>query len=365
MKSSAERAAGTPASAPAAEAAPAAARPKHDNNTRPLKFVVGGLIGLLAVLVVVTLCLGPYSIAPGETLRILAGTVLPIDADWSKMAYNVVVQVRLPRIVGAILVGAALAVAGTAYQGTFRNPLVSPDLLGVSSGACIGAALAILSGAGALIVQGAAFVGGILAVACTVSIPRILKRDSTLTLVLSGIIVGGFAGSILGIIKYLADPETELPDIVYWQMGSLAKVDYDSLVYVAPVIAVAVAVLLSMRWRVNVLSLGDHEAKALGVNLKLERGLVILFATLLTASATSLAGTIGWVGLVIPHLARFVVGPNASRSLPVACVMAAVFVLVVDTLARITGIEIPLGILTGLIGTPFFIVLLARQRQMI
>lgn len=343
----------------------AGSRDGSDAGVRPIKLVVGGLVCLLAVLAVVALCLGPYPIAPGETLRILAGAVLPIDADWTKMAYNVVVQVRLPRIVGAVLVGAALAAAGTAYQGTFRNPLVSPDLLGVSSGACIGAALAILSGAGSLVVQGSAFVGGILAVACTVSIPRILKRDSTLTLVLSGIIVGGFAGSILGIVKYLADPETELPDIVYWQMGSLAKVDYDSLAYVAPVIAVAIAVLLSMRWRINVLSLGDHEAKALGVNLRFERGLVILFATLLTASATSLAGTIGWVGLVIPHLARFVVGPNASRSLPVACIMAAAFMLVVDTLARITGIEIPLGILTGLIGTPFFIVLLARQRQTI
>lgn len=213
--------------------------------------------------------------------------------------------------------------------------------------------------------QGGAFVGGILAVACTVSIPRLLKRDSTITLVLSGIIVGGFCGSILGLIKYLADPETELPEIVYWQMGSLAKVDYGTLAFVAPVIVVSIGVVLAMRWRINVLSLGDHEAKALGVNLKLERGIVILFATLLTASAVSLAGTIGWVGLVIPHLARFVVGPNAARSLPVACLMAAGFMLVVDTLARITGIEIPLGIITGFIGTPFFIVLLAKQKGLL
>lgn len=319
----------------------------------------------VAVLAACALCLGPYYVPLDQTIGILADTLLDIPATWSDMARNVIMEVRLPRIIGALLVGAALAVAGGAYQGTFRNPLVSPDLLGVSSGACIGAAAAILVGAGTIGIQAAAFIGGIAAVACTCAIPKMLKRDSTITLVLSGIIVGGFCGSILGLIKYLADPETELPEIVYWQMGSLAKVDYGTLAYIAPVILASIAVILAMRWRINILSLGDHEAKALGVNLKLERGIVILFATLLTASAVSLAGTIGWVGLVIPHLARFVVGPNAARSLPVACLMAAGFMLVVDTLARITGIEIPLGILTGFIGTPFFIVLLARQKGLI
>lgn len=320
---------------------------------------------VVAALAACALCLGPYYVPLDQTVGILANTLLDAPATWSDMARNVIMEVRLPRIIGALLVGAALAVAGGAYQGTFRNPLVSPDLLGVSSGACIGAAAAILIGAGTIGVQAAAFVGGIVAVACTCVIPKVLKRDSTITLVLSGIIVGGFCGSILGLIKYLADPETELPEIVYWQMGSLAKVDYGTLAYIAPVIIASIAVILAMRWRINILSLGDHEAKALGVNLKLERGIVILFATLLTASAVSLAGTIGWVGLVIPHLARFVVGPNAARSLPVACLMAAGFMLVVDTLARITGIEIPLGILTGFIGTPFFIVLLARQKGLI
>lgn len=332
---------------------------------RPLAPVMLGMVALLLALVAVALCLGPYRVALRETVSILASTVLPVEQTWGAMAANIILQVRLPRVLGALLVGSALAVAGAAFQSTFRNPLVSPDLLGVSSGACIGAAVAILSGLGAFGIQLAAFAGGILAVACTVAIPRLLKRDSTVTLVLSGIIVGGFCGSILGLIKYLADPETELPEIVYWQMGSLAKVGYDNLAYVAPVILVSISVVLLMRWRVNILSLGDHEAKALGVNLRLERGVFILFATLLTASATSVAGTVGWVGLVIPHLARFVVGPNASRSLPVACVMAAGFLLVVDTLARITGAEIPLGILTGFIGTPFFIVLLAKQKGLL
>lgn len=334
-------------------------------SKRSLPVMLAAMTTVIAALALCALSIGPYSIPLDQTAAILASNFIAIPQTWSNMAGNVIMEVRLPRILGALLVGAALAVAGGAYQGIFRNPLVSPDLLGVSSGACIGAAAAILAGAGAIAIQGGAFAGGIIAVACTVSIPKLLKRDSTITLVLSGIIVGGFCGSILGIIKYLADPETELPEIVYWQMGSLAKVDYGTLMFVAPVIIASIAVILAMRWRINILSLGDREAKALGVNLKLERGIVILFATLLTASAVSLAGTIGWVGLVIPHLARFVIGPNASRSLPVACLMAAGFMLIVDTLARITGIEIPLGIITGFIGTPFFIVLLARQKGML
>lgn len=334
-------------------------------GTRSLGLMLVVLGVLTAMIAVTALCLGAYGVPLRETLEILASRVLPVDETWSRMAQNVILEVRVPRVLGAMLVGSALAVAGCAYQGIFRNPLVSPDLLGVSGGACIGAALAILGGAARLGIQAAAFVGGVAAVLATMAIPRLLKRDSTVTLVLAGIIVGGFCGSILGIIKYLADPETELPTIVYWQMGSLAKVTNRSLIYVAPIILVALAGLIAMRWRVNLLSLGDHEAKALGVNLRLERGAVIAGATLLTASATCLAGTVGWVGLVVPHLARFVAGPNTGRSLPVACVMAAGFMVVVDTLARISGVEIPLGIITGLVGTPFFILLLARQKGVI
>lgn len=329
---------------------------------RCLPAVLALLCVLVAALSSVALCLGAYQVPLSDVLGILASTVAPVEQTWQNMAASVVLGVRLPRVFGALLVGAALAVAGTAYQGIFRNPLVSPDLLGVSNGACIGAAVAILAGTGVFTRQLWAFVGGIAAVACTMLIPRLLKRDSTITLVLAGVIVGGFCSSVMGIIKYVADPETELPEIVYWQMGSLAKVGEGTLVYTAPVILACIVALLAMRWRVNVLSLGDHEAKALGVNLRKERGIVICLATLLTASATCMAGTVGWVGLVVPHLARFIVGPNTARSLPVACLLAAAFLLVVDTVARISGIEIPLGIITGLVGTPFFIVLLARQK---
>ncbi len=336
-----------------------------DVNQRSLTLVLVVMSALTVCLALAALCIGAYATSVADTVQIIVGTLTGITGDWAKMAQTVVLQVRVPRVIAAILVGSALAVAGISYQGIFRNPLVSPDLLGVSSGACIGAAAAILAGAGQAGIQGAAFAGGIVAVGMTVSIPRIIKRESTLALVLSGVIVGGFCGSIMGLLKYIADPESELPEIVYWQMGSLAKADYGTLAYAAPVILAGIAILLSFRWRVNVLSLGDQEAKALGVNLRFERGVVIVLATLLTASAVSLAGTIGWIGLVLPHLARFLVGPNVARSMPVACVMAAGFMLIVDTLARFSGIEIPLSILTGLIGTLFFVVLLAKQRGLL
>lgn len=336
-----------------------------DSNQRSLPVVLTVLIVLAVFLAIAALCIGPLSIPIDNTIQILANVVTGGDGDWPKIYETVVLQVRAPRIISAILVGAALAIAGTSYQGIFRNPLVSPDLLGVSSGACIGAAGAILLHLGQVGIQAAAFIGGIAAVAMTISIPKIIKKESTIALVLSGVIVSGFCGSIMGLLKYIADPESTLPEIVYWQMGSLAKADYGTLLYAGPIIVIGIIVLLALRWRVNVLSLGDQEAKALGVNLKFERGIVIIVSTLLTASAVSLAGTIGWIGLVLPHLARFLVGPNVSRSMPVAFIMAAGFMLIVDTLSRFSGIEIPLSILTGLIGTPFFVVLLAKQRGML
>jgi len=336
-----------------------------DSNQRSLTLVMTVLAIATVCLATAALCIGSYGISASDTLQILAGAITGTVGDWTQMAQTIILQVRIPRILAAILVGAALAVAGTSYQGIFRNPLVSPDLLGVSSGACIGAALAILIRAGQIGVQAAAFIGGIAAVAMTIAIPKIIKRESTIALVLSGVIVSGFCASILGLLKYIADPESTLPEIIYWQMGSLAKADYDTLIYAGPIIIICIIVLLAMRWRVNVLSLGDQEAKALGVNLRFERGIVIVLSTLLTASAVSLAGTIGWIGLVLPHLARFLVGPNVARSMPVAFIMAAGFMLIVDTLARFSGIEIPLSILTGLIGTPFFVVLLAKQRGML
>ena len=313
-------------------------------------------------IVLVGLCLlslswGRYTIPPSDVIDTL------LNNSQNEIQHNIIFNLRLPRILAAILVGAALAVAGTTYQGIFRNPLVSPDILGVSNGACVGAAIAILMGAGMLGVQTFAFAGGLIAVLLTMNLPRLIQRDSTIVLVLSGIIVSGFMMASLGLIKYLADPETQLADIVYWQLGSLTKSNYDNLMILAPIIVLTTAVLLAMRWRINVLSLGDREAKLIGANIRFERGMMVCAATLLTASAVCLSGTIGWLGLVIPHLARLFIGDNNVKSLPMAALIGAIFLLMVDTLARNLYVqEIPLGILTGFIGAPFFAWVLIKQK---
>lgn len=334
-------------------------------DARSLPLMVTVTLLLLLAAATVALCVGRYEVPPIAAFQILAGQFLPIDTSmWSDSMHDVVIKLRLPRMLAAILVGGALALAGATYQGIFKNPLVSPDLLGVSNGACVGAAVSILLGLGLLSRQVFAFVGGVIAVALTVSIPRIMKRDSTIMLVLSGVVVGGFMSSIIGLIKYIADPETQLPDIVYWSLGSLAKVNLDTVLAIAPVMIVTAAVLFAMRWRVNLLSLGDQDAKTLGVNLRRERGVAIVCATILTACAVCLSGTIGWIGLVMPHVARRLVGTDNMRVFPVAIITSAIFLLVIDTLARtLTGGELPLGILTGFIGAPFFALVLVRERM--
>ena len=322
-------------------------------NTFYFPFLSVVLVGLCLL----SLSWGRYTIPPSDVIDTL------LNNSQNEIQHNIIFNLRLPRILAAILVGAALAVAGTTYQGIFRNPLVSPDILGVSNGSCIGAAIAILMGAGMLGVQTFAFAGGLIAVLLTMNLPRLIQRDSTIVLVLSGIIVSGFMMASLGLIKYLADPETQLADIVYWQLGSLTKSNYDNLMILAPIIVLTTVVLLAMRWRINVLSLGDREAKLIGANIRFERGMMVCAATLLTASAVCLSGTIGWLGLVIPHLARLFIGDNNVKSLPMAALIGAIFLLMVDTLARNLYVqEIPLGILTGFIGAPFFAWVLIKQK---
>jgi len=246
----------------------------------------------------------------------------------------------------------------------FQNPLVSPDLLGVSYGACVGAALSILLYMNTWQTQLFAFVGGLVTVFITVSIPKFMHRHSNVMMVLSGVIVGGFMSSILGLMKYVADPDTQLASIVYWQLGSIAKVDFDVLRYTAPVMIVAAIVLVAMRWRLNLISLGEEEARSLGVDLRRERNVIIIASTLLTASAVSVAGTIGWVGLIIPHVTRRIVGSDNKRLIPTVILVAAAFMILVDLFARnISGYEIPLGILTGLVGAPIFGYILVKQRD--
>lgn len=317
---------------------------------------------VLAALFFFGLCFGRYHVTIEDTFRILLSAITRTEQTADKMAQNSVLLVRLPRLIGAMLIGSGLALAGGSYQSIFQNPLVSPDLLGVSSGACIGAAAAILAGGSSLTVQVCAFLGGLGAVFFTTMLPRLMRKKSSVTLVLSGIIVSGACSSIMGILKYVADPESELAEITYWQMGNLGKITQEAVLHMAPVMLVCIIGLLVMRWRINILSLGDREAQSLGANLRLERSIVIVFSTILTASSVCLAGTISWVGLIMPHIARSIVGSDNQRMFPVTALISACFMLVIDSLARgLTGGEIPVSILTGLVGAPFFAVILAKE----
>jgi iron complex transport system permease protein len=258
-------------------------------------------------------------------------------------------------------VGAALAVAGTAFQGLFRNPLVSPDILGASSGAALGAVFGIFISLGVFAIQALAFFGGLLAVASVYAVGSAVRaRDPVLVLVLAGVVIGALLGAGVGLIKYLADPYNQLPAMTFWLLGSLAATGPSDLVPLFGPVAVGTLVLLALRWRMNVMSLQDEEARALGVPTVALRIAIVAAATLVTSASVATAGIIGWVGLVVPHIARTLVGPDFGRLIPAAALIGAGFLLLIDTIARTAAaVEIPLGILTALVGTPFFIWLLA------
>lgn len=297
-------------------------------------------------------------------MHILWGKLTGMESTWNGMDEKLLMGVRFPRTMATVIVGAALALSGAVYQGIFKNPLVSPDFLGVSSGACIGAAVAILLSMSSGMIQIFAFFGGILAVSLTVFIPKAMRSDSNIMLVLAGIIVSGAMTSILGFIKYIADPETQLAAITYWQLGSFAYVDNGTVLSILPLSAAAAAIILAMAWWINILSLGEQEAQSLGVNVSLLRGVCIVCSTVLTAGAVCISGTIGWVGLVIPHFGRMLIGSDNRALLPACCFIGGIFMLVVDTVTRIIGpAEMPVSILTGIIGAPFFAWLLYRQRM--
>ncbi len=338
----------------------------HLNNRHHKRLINLSLFVALLLLILACLCVGKYSIAPGDCFKILWGKLFGLTPDWEGMDEKMLMGVRLPRTMAAVIVGMALALSGTVYQGIFKNPLVSPDFLGVSSGACVGAAVAILLSFSSAGVQLLAFIGGVAAVALTVLIPKFMKSDSNIMLVLSGIIVGGAMSSILGFIKYIADPETQLAAITYWQLGSFAYVDGSDVMAILPVVIISTAVVLLMSWWINVLSLGENEAKSLGANVRVLRGVCILCSTVLTAASVCISGTIGWVGLVIPHFGRMAVGSDNRTLIPASALIGGIFMLLVDTATRIIGpAEMPVSILTGIIGAPFFAWLLYRQRRTI
>ena len=318
-------------------------------------------IALLLLVLVVAFGTGKYPITPGELLRAIAARAGMGDAP-SDTAQTVLWNIRLPRIAAGLMVGAMLGAAGAAYQGMFRNPLVSPDILGVSAGAGLGAAAAIFLGLPLPLVQLLAFAGGLIAVGTVYAIAGSVRRhDPVLVLVLTGVAIGALLGAGISLLKLLADPYTQLPSITFWLLGSLNAVVTKDVLTTLPAILLSLLPLLLLRWRANLLSLSDEEGAALGVNVARLRATLIAAATLGTAAAVSLAGIVGWVGLVVPHIARLLVGPEFSRLLPASLILGGGFLVGADTLARsIAGIELPLGILTALVGAPFFLFLLAR-----
>src|SRR3954451_22412477 len=277
----------------------------------------------------------------------------------------VVWQIRGPRVAAAVLVGSALAAAGAAFQGLFRNPLVSPDILGASSGAALGDVLGIFFSLGVFGIQALAFAGGLAAVAAVYLIGSALRGgDAILVLVLTGVVVGSLLRAGVGLVKYLADPYNQLPAMTFWLLGSLAGASASDLLPLAGPVLLGTLVILGLRWRMNAMSLPEEEARALGVPTTLLRAAIVGAATLITAASVAAAGIIGWVGLVVPHLARFLVGPSFPRLLPTAAVLGGGYLLFIDTLARtLAPVEVPLGILTAVIGTPFFIALLRSAHR--
>lgn len=324
------------------------------------------LLALLLALLAATLfsfLLGYYPLTPTEVCKAFltrfgyAGTLAP-------QAVTIFWHIRLPRILSAVFIGASLSVAGASYQGMFRNPLVSPDILGVSSGASLGAAFAILCGAANWVVQLAAFLGGVCAVAASYLISRRSAHSHTLSLVLTGSMIMSLCNAGVTMIKYVADPNDVLQQITFWLMGSLTKTDMDAFLWSAVPMALGLALTFLFRWQLNLLTLDEEEARSLGINVRRFRLLFIAASTLLSAAAVCLGGLIGWVGLMIPHMARALVGADYSRLIPASAMLGALYLVLMDDIARsVLSMELPLGVVTAILGAPFFIHLIIKRRE--
>lgn len=329
----------------------------------PAWMLMAGL--LLFSMTIVAMLVGPVSIEFKELVQAVMGRIAGSSHAVDSRVDTVLFSIRLPRIAAALMVGASLSAAGATYQALFRNPLVSPDILGVSMGAGLGAALGIFLALPVFAMQGLAFLSGLATVALVYTIASAVRgHEPTLVLVLAGVVIGALAGACVSLLKILADPYDHLPAITFWLLGSLANVLPEDVWTALPAVLVGLVPLIALRWTMNTMTLGDEEAAALGLNPKRHRLLFIGCATMMAAGVVAVAGVVGWVGLVMPHIARLVVGPDFHRLLPVSMIMGAGFLLVVDTLARsLAGTEIPLGILTAFLGAPVFLWLLAAGRR--
>lgn len=310
----------------------------------------------------ISFLIGRYPASPLEVVKILASKILPIEKTWSDVLNMVIFEIRLPRIIAAMLVGAGLAISGASFQGLFRNPLVSPQILGVTSGAGFGAAIAILLWDNSFIIQLSALIFGLFAVGMTYGISKMVRGTSTLVLVLAGMAVGAFLSALISLTKYVADPYEKLPTIVFWLMGSLSSVSNREVLVVSVPIIIGMIILLLIRWKINILAMGEEEASSLGIDTKRLTAIIVICCTIITASSVCLSGIIGWVGLIIPHVGRMLVGPDHKALLPACVSIGAFYLLLVDNCARtLIASEIPLGILTAIVGAPFFVYLLRKS----
>ena len=338
---------------------------KPSRNAAKANAFIVGLAVAMVVIATLSLLVGRYPIAPDQAFAMLFAQILPIEPTWTTQQATMFFNVRLPRILLALMVGCCLSAAGAAFQGTFQNPLVSPDILGASQGAAFGAALAILLGLGATMVSVSAFCFSIVAVLLVLLVSTRAKGNRVLVVVLAGVMISSLFSAGVSFTKLVADPQDQLPSITYWLMGSLtgAKLDMTLAMVALPMI-VGLVVLFALRWRINILTMGDDEAQTMGIDARRIRVIIIIAATLVTASSVAVSGMIGWVGLVVPHLCRMIVGSDYRKLLPASMLMGASFLLIVDDISRMaTTAEIPIGILTAFVGAPFFLYLITRKKK--
>lgn len=325
----------------------------YKNKKRSLILIISFLI-VTILLCIISLFIGQYEMSLFEMLGSIFGINNGIEAEKIK---SIIVNIRLPRTISSIIIGGILAVAGMTYQCVFRNNLVSQDILGVSTSSCVGAAIGIVLGLGSMYIQVLAFTFGIINLVLIFLLSSRIKLDKTLSLILSGILIGGAMSSVLAFIKYMANPETHLQAIVFWTMGDISSIDYKQLLFIAGPVICALGIIFLKSWNLNYFSLPDAEVKSLGININLNRIIFLISATILVACAVSISGTIGWIGLVIPQIVRLFVGNNNRYTIPLSFLMGSTFLLIVDIINRvISSAELPVSIISGLLGLPIFII---------
>lgn len=326
------------------------------NKTEHINIFVGLLLILAPILTaIICLSMGRLNIPITDIINYFKGIEIPAQYRLT------IANIRIPRIIATMVVGASLPLAGLIFQSYFSNPLATPDTLGVASGSCFGAALGILLGFNILGIEFTAFIFGVITVILT-GITGMKRSESKQTIILAGIIVGSLFQSLVSFVKFIADTDTQLPSITFFLMGSFQSVGKDTLFISVPIVAICIFVIFILRWRINLLTLDGDVVKTMGVNITLLRITVIIAATIITAISIAMAGQVGWVGLIVPHFCRMLVGENHTRLVPFTISIGICFMLIIDTISRtMFAAEIPISVLTSIIGAPFFIYMLRSR----